>query len=118
MPHTSTYKSNNKVVVLVTSDALNARFFEGGTHIEYYHVNAAGKIFPSLFTYQPGTIVIDHDFLEGNVQELVRRIRGNSFYDKLKICCLKTAANRKMDEQLKVIGVDYLVYKTSSLAVI
>ena len=81
----------------------------------YLHVNSTNKVFPSLFTHQPGTLIIDYDYLAGEFEELIRRIRTNTFYNKLKICCLKTAANRKADEELRTIGVDFLVYKTNKL---
>ena len=116
MPVAANYKVDNKVIVLVTSDYLNACFFKDTTNIKYLHVNSTSKIFPSLFTYQPGTLIIDYDYLKDEFQELIRRIRTNSFYDKLKICCLKRNINRKLDEQLRTIGVDYLIYKTNAMS--
>ena len=103
-----TYKINDKVILLLTSDASNASFFCDATHMQYHHINATTKIFPSLFSYQPGTIIIDYDF-----QGLIRRIRTNMFYNKLKICCLKTSANMKTDDELRVIGVDFFIYRKS-----
>jgi hypothetical protein len=114
MTSTATYKVNSKVIVLVTSDDQNVCFFKNTTTIEYYHVNSTSKIFPSLFTYQPGTIIIDCDYLKDEVKDLVRRIRTNSFYNKLKICCLKNASNTKTDDELLTIGVDYLLYRTTT----
>jgi hypothetical protein len=113
MSTVATYKSNPKVIVLLTSDHLNNSFFKDATHIHYLHVNSTSKVFPALFTHQPGTIIIDCDCFQSEVHDLVRRIRTNPFYDKLKICCLKHAQNRKDDEQLKIIGVDFLLYRTS-----
>ncbi|MBW4891693.1 hypothetical protein KXQ82_18355 [Mucilaginibacter sp. HMF5004] len=114
MTSTTTYKVNRKVIVLLTSDDQNNYFFQNNTQMQYLHVNSTSKIFPSLFTYQPGTIIIDCDYLQNEVQDLVRRIRTNPFYNKLKICCLKQTQNHKADEQLKIIGVDFLLYRTSS----
>jgi hypothetical protein len=111
MSTTTTYRSNNKLILLVTSDVLNSGFYIDNTNIQYCHINSKSKIFPSISTLQPGTIIMDHDFLEDEMQNLVRRIRTNPFYDKLKICCLKASFHRKTDEQLKSTGVDYLVYK-------
>jgi hypothetical protein len=108
------YRSNDKLILLVTSDVLNSGFFIDNTRIKFCHVNSTSKIFPSISTLHPGTIIIDHDFLNDEVQNLVRRIRTNPFYAKLKICCLKASFNRKIDEQLKVTGVDYLVYKNNN----
>jgi hypothetical protein len=114
MISTSTYQVNNNVIVLLTSDDLNSCFFSNTTHIKYLHVNSLTKIFPSLFTHQPGTIIIDHDYVKGEVQDIVRRIRTNPFYNKLKICCLKSSANTKADDQLRIIGVDYLIYRATN----
>jgi hypothetical protein len=102
------------MIVLLTSDDLNETFFRDRTRFKYLHVNSSSKVFPSLFTYQPGTIIIDCDYLPNEVHDLVRRIRTNAFYNKLKICCLKQSQNRKADEQLKIIGVDFLLYRTST----
>ncbi len=110
---TSTYQLKNNVIILVTSDELNNCFFKDTTHITYLHVNSLSKIFPSLFTYQPGTIIIDNDHIQGEVHDTIRRIRTNPFYNKLKICCLKDIENKKADEQLITIGVDYLLYRTA-----
>ena len=43
-----TYKINDKVILLLTSDASNASFFCDATHMLYHHINATTKIFPSL----------------------------------------------------------------------
>jgi len=117
MSSVGTYKSNNKLILLVTNDVFNTSFFSDSTHIQFCHVSSPAKIFPSIYTLQPGTIIIDHEFLKDEVQNLVRRIRTNPFFYKLKICCLKDSFNRKTDEQLKVTGVDYMVYKNNMSAV-
>lgn len=116
MSNTTTYKPNHKLILLVTSDFLNSGFFTDTTNIQYCHVNSKSKIFPSISSLQPGTIIIDHDFLKDDVQSLVRRIRTNHFYNKLKICCVKELFNRETDEQLKITGVDYLIYKNSAFS--
>jgi hypothetical protein len=116
MTTAGTYRSNTKLILLVTNDALNSTFVDS-THIQYCHVSSLAKIFPCIYTLQPGTIIIDHEFLKDEVQNLVRRIRTNPFYAKLKICCLKDSFNRKTDEQLLVTGVDYMVYKNNLAAV-
>ena len=85
----TTYKSNNKLILLVTSDVLNLGFYVDNTRIKFFHVDSKSKIFPFLSAHHPGTIIIDHDFLKDEVQNLVRRIRTDPFYAKLKICCLK-----------------------------
>jgi len=116
MATSTTYKSNDKLILLVTNDTLNPGFFIENTNIQFCHINSKSQIFPSISTLQPGTIIIDHDFLEDEVQKLVRRIRTNPFYAKLKICCLKRSFHRKTDEQLKTTGVDFLVYKNNTRA--
>ena len=112
--NTTHYKSNNNLILLVTDNILNSGFYFDNTRIKFFHVDSKSKIFPYISTHHPGTIIIDHDFLKDEVQNLVRRIRTDPFYAKLKICCLKTAFNRKFDEQLQVTGVDYMIYKNNS----
>ena len=113
--NTSGYKSNSKLILLVTNNLVNAGFINrGNTQMELCHVDSKHKVFPYISTLQPGIIVFDHDFLHDEVEKLVRRIRTDPFYSKLKICCLKASFNRKTDEQLKTTGVDYLVYKQQS----
>jgi hypothetical protein len=45
------------------------------------------------------------------MEKIVRRIRTNRFYSKIKICCYKTKAELKTDGLLKAIGVDYFIYE-------
>jgi hypothetical protein len=45
------------------------------------------------------------------MEKIVRRIKINKFYDKLKICCYKSAPNDKTDSLLKALGVDTFIYR-------
>jgi hypothetical protein len=55
-------------------------------------------------------VLIDYDFVENSIEHILRRIKMNTFYSKLKICCYKSVPNTKTDSLLKALGVDQLVY--------
>jgi hypothetical protein len=59
----------------------------------------------------PNLIVLDHTLLSGDLEKVVRRIRTNAFYSKIKICCYKNKVEPKADSLLKAIGVDYFIYE-------
>jgi hypothetical protein len=81
------------------------------TNKQIRHVSSASRIFPSIFEMNPNLIIIDYDYLQKDVESIIRRIRCNSYYDKLKICCYKTDQNSKMDSLLKALGADYVIYR-------
>ena len=81
-------------------------------YIPIHHVSSVHKIFPALYEYKPDTIIIDYEFLNTETEKIIRRIRTNPYYKKLKICCLKSSHNNKADSLLMAIGVDYLIYKS------
>jgi hypothetical protein len=68
------------------------------------------KIFSSVFEQKPDLIVFDYDFLEQNIVNILRRIRTNTFYDSIKICCYKTKPHTRTDDLLRTLGVNYMVY--------
>jgi hypothetical protein len=98
-----------KKVLLVAPElslqALNAK------HKSVTHINAVGQIFPSIYELNPNLIVLDYNFVSKDMEKIVRRIRTNSFYNKIKICCFKSKVEPKADSLLKAIGVDYFVYQ-------
>ena len=59
----------------------------------------------------PNLIVFDYDYLNKDMEKILRRIRTNPYYNKIKICCFKSSPNRKIDEFLKVLGVNHVIYK-------
>ena len=75
------------------------------------HVHALNGIFPAIFEQSPNLIILDNNYLATELEKIVRRIRTNSFYSKIKICCYKTKAEITKDGLLKAIGVDYFIYE-------
>jgi len=59
----------------------------------------------------PNIIVFDYDYLSEDMEKILRRIRTNSYYNKIKICCFKRSPDRKIDSFLKVLGVNHVIYK-------
>ena len=59
----------------------------------------------------PNLIVFDYEYLSKDLEKMLRRIRTNAYYNKIKICCFKSSPNRKIDEFLKVLGVNHVIYK-------
>jgi hypothetical protein len=75
------------------------------------HIAAINGIFPSIFELNPNVIIFDYDYVAQDIEKILRRIKINRFYDKLKICCYKSAPNQKTDSLLKALGVDHVFYQ-------
>jgi hypothetical protein len=75
------------------------------------HITAVSGIFPSIFEMNPNVIIFDYDFIGNDIEKVLRRIKINRFYDKVKICCYKSAPNQKTDSLLKALGVDHVFYQ-------
>jgi hypothetical protein len=86
-------------------------------HGNVTHIHALDRIFPSIFELSPNLIVFDYNYLSKDIERIVRRIRTNTFYSKIKICCYKTKIELKTDSLLKAIGVDYFVYEEELQAI-
>ena len=71
------------------------------------HIHALNNIFPSIYELNPNLIVLDYNFISKDMEKIVRRIRTNTFYSKIKICCYKSKVEPKADSLLKAIGVDF-----------
>ena len=81
------------------------------------HIYAINNIFPSIYESAPNLIVFDHNFLSKDLENIIRRIRTNNFYSKIKICCYKSKVEPKADSLLKAIGVDFFVYEEELKAI-
>jgi hypothetical protein len=75
------------------------------------HITSVDRVFPSIYEMAPHIIVFDYDYMSNDLEKILRRIRTNSYYNKIKICCFKSSQNRKIDSFLKVLGVDHVIYK-------
>jgi len=81
------------------------------------HIHALNNIFPSIYELNPNLIVLDLSFVNKDMEKIVRRIRTNNFYCKIKICCYKLKVEPKADSLLKAIGVDFFVYEEELRAI-
>ncbi|MDB5007570.1 MAG: hypothetical protein JWQ84_267 [Mucilaginibacter sp.] len=75
------------------------------------HVSSVDRVFPAIYEMAPHIIVFDYDFLSDDMEKILRRIRTNSYYNKIKICCFKRNPDRKIDSFLKLLGVNHVIYK-------
>ena len=73
-------------------------------------VTDINRLFPVIHELLPGSIVLDHDYMGPETEKILRRIRSNPFYSKIKIYCYKTHEQTKVDDLLKVLGVHQFIY--------
>jgi len=97
-----------KKVLLVAPAVLPDQLLSDYKNVK--HVSTITAIFPSIYELNPNVIVFDYDFMGNEMEKIVRRIKMNKFYSKLKICCYKSVPNDKTDSLLKALGVDTLIY--------
>src|ERR1700712_3284108 len=93
-----------KKVLLISPDNSSDQFHTDYENVR--HIHALDRIFPSIFELSPNLIVFDYNYISKDMERIVRRIRTNNFYSKIKICCYKTKVELKTDGLLKAIGVD------------
>ena len=75
------------------------------------HIASVDRVFPAIYEMAPHVIIFDYDFMTNDMEKILRRIRTNAYYNKIKICCFKNTSNRKIDEFLKILGVNHVIYK-------
>lgn len=105
----SMIRTRFKKVLLVAPDVFPDQLLTDYKNVK--HVAAISGIFPSLFEWNPSVIIFDYDYIGQDIEKILRRIKINRFYDKLKICCYKSAPNTKTDSLLKALGVDHVFYQ-------
>ncbi|HWZ17029.1 MAG TPA: hypothetical protein VNW95_17455 [Mucilaginibacter sp.] len=98
-----------KKVLLVAPDVFPGQLLADNKNVK--HIAAISGIFPSIFELNPQVIIFDYDYIGADIEKVLRRIKINRFYDKLKICCYKSTPNEKTDSLLKALGVDHLFYQ-------
>ncbi len=98
-----------KKVLLVAPNGFPGQLLADYKNVK--HVAAIGRIFPSIFELKPNVIIFDYDYVGADIEKILRRLKINRFYDKLKICCYKSAPDEKTDSLLKALGVDHLFYQ-------
>jgi hypothetical protein len=96
-------------VLLVAPNIFSVQLLASNKQIR--HVSSVDRVFPSIYDMIPNLIIFDYDYLSNDMEKILRRIRTNPYYNKIKICCFKSSPNRKIDEFLKVLGVNHVIYK-------
>src|ERR1700710_2901710 len=96
-------------VLLVAPNIFSVTLLASNKQIK--HITSVDRVFPSIYEMIPNLIVFDYDYLSDDMEKILRRIRTNPYYNKIKICCFKSSPNRKIDSFLKVLGVNHVIYK-------
>jgi hypothetical protein len=96
-------------VLLVAPNIFSVQLLDSNKQIR--HITSVDRVFPCIYEMIPNLIVFDYDYLSQDLEKILRRIRTNAYYNKIKICCFKSSPNRKIDEFLKVLGVNHVIYK-------
>jgi hypothetical protein len=100
---------NSERVLLVAPNIFSVQLLASNKQIK--HITSVDRVFPSIYEMAPHIIVFDYDYMSNDLEKILRRIRTNSYYNKIKICCFKSSQNRKIDSFLKVLGVNHVIYK-------
>ena len=96
-------------VLLVAPNIFSVQILANNKQIR--HVNSVDRVFPAIYEMAPHMIIFDYDYLSKDMERILRRIRTNPYYNKIKICCFKSGQSRKIDSLLKVLGVNHVIYK-------
>jgi hypothetical protein len=102
-----------KKVLLVTPNVFPNELLCDYDYVK--QITNLGSIFPSLYELNPDAVIFDYDYIGKDIEKIIRRIKLNKFYSKLKVCCYKSAPNEKTDSLLKAIGLDELIYKDAPI---
>jgi hypothetical protein len=100
-------------ILLVAPNIFSVQLLASNKQIK--HITDANRVFPAIYDMAPNIIVFDYDYLSADMEKILRRIRTNSYYNKIKICCFKSSPNRKIDSFLMVLGVNHVIYKNELL---
>lgn len=98
-------KSDNILVVAPASSSIPIPAKK-----QAFHINTIARIFPAIHELQPGSIVLDYDFIGSNTEKVLRRLTVNPFYSKIKIYCYKSRPHTREDSLLQTLGVQYFIY--------
>ena len=101
--------SKSEKVLLVAPNIFSVELLACNKQIK--HITCVDRVFPTIYDMAPNIIVFDYDYLSDDMEKILRRIRTNSYYNKIKICCFKSSPNRKIDSFLMVLGVNHVIYK-------
>jgi alpha-L-fucosidase len=96
-------------VLLVAPNIFSVKLLASNKQIK--HITQVDRVFPTIYELAPNMIVFDYDYLNKDMEKILRRIRTNAYYNKIRICCFKSTPNRRIDEFLKVLGVNHVIYR-------
>lgn len=102
-------RNNSERVLLVAPNIFSVEILAVNKQIK--HITSVNRVFPAIYEMAPNIIVFDYDYLSDDMEKILRRIRTNPYYNKIKICCFKSSPNRKIDVLLKILGVNHVIYK-------
>lgn len=81
------------------------------TYPDVKHICDIGAIFPTMYESKPDLIIFDYEFMGRDLEKVLRRLKANKFYSKVKVHCYKPVPNTKTDSLLIALGVDHLIYR-------
>ena len=96
-------------VLLVAPNIFSVQILDKNKQIR--HITDVDRVFPAIYEMSPHLIVFDYEYLSDDMERILRRIRTNPYYNKIKICCFKNNQSRKIDSFLKILGVNHVIYK-------
>lgn len=96
-------------ILLVAPNIFSIQLLDSNKQIK--HITSVDRVFPAIFEVVPNIIVFDYDYLNKDMEKILRRIRSNAYYNKIKICCFKSSPDRRIDSFLQVLGVNHVIYK-------
>ena len=103
-----------KKVILIAAEVFPEPLIHGYSNVK--RIDIIGSLFPLIFEFNPELLIFDHDFVGSkDMEKILRRIRANKFYNKIRIHCFKTDRSEKTDSLLKVLGVDHFIYREELL---
>lgn len=100
---------NSGKVLLVSPSNFSVPILAGKKVIR--HVTTLDRVFPAIHEDQPNIIVFDYDHYSEGMEKFLLRLRGNKFYNKIKVYCYKTDVDQRTDAYLKELGANFVVYK-------
>jgi len=104
----------SKKVILVAPEIFPEQLIHHNSNVK--RIDVLGSLFPLIFEFNPELLIFDHDFVGSKeMEKILRRIRANKFYNKIRIHCFKTDHSEKTDSLLKVLGVDQFIYRDDLL---
>lgn len=105
------FKSSKLLVVAPATSSIPVK-----ANKKVIHVTDVKCVFPAIHQHQPDGITLDYDYLNDETERILRRLRANAFYHKIKIYCYKSTPNTKVDDLLKTLGVQQFIYAEDARA--